>query len=126
MRICGLGVDLVEISRIEKAYKANAKLADRILRPGEVAYCALAKRGWASRLATCFAVKEAGAKALGTGIGQVGWKDIELGHAPSGAPILRLHGPALKAFQDLQGGDAHLSLSHEKGMVLAVVILEKP
>lgn len=126
MSLCGLGVDLVAIERIEKAYQAQPALAERILTPAEAAYCAFGQRGWASRLATCFAVKEAGSKALGTGIGAVSWKDVELGHTPAGAPTISFRGPA-KAILDQKGGaKAHVTISHEKTMVVALVLLESP
>lgn len=124
MSICGYGIDLVDLRRIQKAYEKQAKMADRILNPAEKQYCAFDKAGWPGRLGACFAVKEAASKALGCGIGEVGWKDIELSHAPSGAPVLVLHGEALERFRSLGAKKAHLSLSHEKEMAVAGVLLE--
>ena len=82
----GLGIDLIEIERIERAIARRPRLADRLFRPGELAYAATRARP-ARHLAARFAAKEAAIKALGGGCGP---RDIEVvGAAP---PTLLLHG----------------------------------
>ena len=66
------------------------RFLDRVFTAGEIAYC----RGRAPNLAARFAAKEAAMKALGTGVRGVGWKDIEVVRAPSGAPGVLYHGRA--------------------------------
>ncbi|MGA7109219.1 MAG: holo-ACP synthase, partial [Terracidiphilus sp.] len=77
--IVGSGIDLVEIGRIHDSVERFGKrFLDRIFTAAEQAYC-LRKRKAAESLAARFAAKEAGAKALGTGISQgVNWLEIEV------------------------------------------------
>jgi holo-[acyl-carrier protein] synthase len=92
--IIGIGVDLVEVERIEAAVRRHGqRFLDRIYTADELAYCAgYLKPGerWAAR----FAAKEAAMKALGTGWRGVGWRDFEVARSPTGPPRLILHGPA--------------------------------
>ncbi|MFN2281041.1 MAG: holo-ACP synthase, partial [Anaerolineales bacterium] len=93
------GIDLIEIERIQKALDRHGeRFLNRIYTPAEIN----GARGSASELAARFAAKEAASKALGTGIGPVSWKEMEIINKPSGQPILRLHGRA-KAIAQGQG-----------------------
>jgi holo-[acyl-carrier protein] synthase len=77
-------------------------------------------------LGSRFAAKEAAAKALGTGFAQgITWKCLQVYSLPSGQPKLALHDKALNLAQDLEVDALHLSLTHERGMAAAMVILEK-
>src|ERR1700723_3784170 len=91
--ILGIGTDLIEVTRIAKAYeKFGARFANRILLPDEIAYCE-SHRNPAPFLAARFAAKEAISKAFGTGIGaQLGWQDMEIRRRESGEPFVVLHG----------------------------------
>src|ERR1035441_10320048 len=93
--IVGSGIDLAEIGRIQKSVERyGQRFLNRIYTADEQAYC-LRKRNSAESLAARFAAKEAGAKALGTGISNgVGWLEIEVVREPSGRPTLELHGRA--------------------------------
>ena len=85
------GVDLIEIARIDEVVARHGKhYLERIFTPAELEYCG--KR--ADLLAGRFAAKEAVAKALGTGIGDVYWKEIEILGDEQNAPVLTLHGMA--------------------------------
>lgn len=116
----GIGVDMVEVSRITKALVRNTeKFPRRILSVEELEQfqdCPnqdvfLAKR---------FAVKEAVAKALGTGFSNgVSWIDISLSHDEFGKPLVELSGGARKQLQRLGGYKALVSLSDEAGLVIA-------
>jgi holo-[acyl-carrier protein] synthase len=75
-----------------------------------------------SSLAVRFAAKEAVAKTLGTGIGDVGWKEIEIGRAKSGAPVLNLYGSAARLAKSLGIASWAISLSHTRVIAIASVI----
>jgi len=90
----------------------------------EQAYC-LKKRKAAESLAARFAAKEAGAKALGTGISHgVTWVEIEVVREPGGRPTLRFHGRAAAMAQKLNARRAALSLTHSANLAMASVVLE--
>jgi len=113
------GIDLIEIGRIREAVERHgARFLERIYTPTELR---LARESAAS-LAGRFAAKEAAAKALGCGIGIVGWKDIEILRDEAGGPRIVLHGPAAQraAEQGLQNWS--VSLSHTRENAVAVVV----
>ena len=116
--ITGVGTDLVEVARLERALAAPG-FADRYFTPGEQAHAA-GKKNPAETLAACFAAKEAFAKALGTGFSGFFPGDVEVVWE-SGKPALVALGPAKER---LGGRRVHLSLSHEGGLALAFVVLE--
>ena len=123
--VIGLGTDLMETGRIRESLE---RFGDRFLRrvytEAERHYCA-AKRYPEQSLAARFAAKEAGAKALGTGISHgVGWQDLEVGRAPAGRPLLLLHGRARAIADKLGIKRASLSLTHTDHYAFAVVLLE--
>ena len=93
--IVGSGIDLVEIARIQQSMERfGQRFLKRVYTSAEQAYC-LRKRNSAESLAARFAAKEAGAKALGTGISQgVSWLEIEVVREPSGRPTIQFHGRA--------------------------------
>ena len=80
---------------------------------------------FAESLAARFAAKEAGAKALGTGISQgVGWLEIEVVREPSGRPTLRFHGRAAERADRMGVRNAALSLTHTDALAMASVVIE--
>jgi len=93
MEILGTGIDLVENARIAASIaKFGDRFLHRIFTEGEIAYCA-AMPNPVPHYAARFAAKEAVSKAFGTGIGKaLGWKEIEVIRAESGAPSIVLHG----------------------------------
>jgi len=123
--ILGTGIDLIEVARIEESYRRfGERFLQRILRPGEIAYClSLARPG--PHLAARFAAKEAVSKAFGTGIGaELGWHDIEVRRRESGQPWIELHDAGADLLKRRQGRTIHLSLSHTAATAVAVAILE--
>jgi holo-[acyl-carrier protein] synthase len=123
--IVGTGVDIVEVDRIEAAVK---RFGDRFLRrvftPAEVRYCT-GKPNAAERLAARFAAKEAGMKAIGTGLRHgITWQDVEVVRFPGQRPMLGFHGKAAEFAARLGCKRTHLSLSHTKEQAIAYVILE--
>lgn len=120
MSTLGIGVDLVEIARIERALeKSGERLARRILCDSEYEDFASSNRP-AVFLAKSFAVKEAVSKALGTGISQgVRFHDISLTRLPSGQPQVKLDGAALKRLAEIGAQRMLVSISDEAGLVIA-------
>lgn len=123
--IAGSGIDLVEIGRIQQAMDRHGqRFLSRVFTASEQAYC-LRKRRAAESFAARFAAKEAGAKALGTGISQgVSWLEIEVGREPGGRPTLRFHGRAAGFAARLGVCHAALSLTHTATQAMASVVLE--
>lgn len=119
--IKGTGVDIIEIARIEKAYRASRRFAARVYTPGEIASCGGSQPKWAS-LAARFAAKEAVAKALGTGFGTVRWTDIEIIGGNGGKPEVVLHGKAVEEARRRDIKVFSLSLSHCRDFAVAFVV----
>jgi len=124
--ILGIGTDMIEIGRIERSIEQfGQRFLDRIFTSGEIAYCQQKKKHAAESYAARFAAKEAGAKALGTGISRgITWKEIEVRRKPGGPPTLHLSGRALKRADHLGIGRLSLSLTHGRDLAMAVVIAE--
>jgi len=123
--IVGTGVDIAEVDRIEAAVK---RFGDRFLRrvftPAEVRYC-MGKLNAAERLAARFAAKEAGMKAIGTGLRHgISWQDVEVLRLPGQRHVLKFSGKAAEFAARLGCKRTHLSLSHTAGQAIAHVILE--
>ena len=123
--IYGVGTDVVEIDRIRKALERwGERFARKVLCEPELERFRRHKLP-ASYLAKRFAAKEAFSKALGTGIrSPAGWHGMWVRNLPSGKPVLEYTVP-LKELLAKRGVTAsHLSLSDEKGVAFATVILE--
>jgi holo-[acyl-carrier protein] synthase len=123
--IIGIGTDIVLVERIAASLQRGGdRFARRILTETEFADFS-ARQQPAAFLAKRFAVKEAAAKALGTGIGRgISFQDFEVSHDAMGRPLLHLSGGAAARLQLLGGNSAHLSLADEKDCALAFVVLE--
>ena len=123
--VLGVGTDLIEIARIEKSVtRFGDHFLDRVFTPGEIAYCRQKKHA-AESLAARFAAKEAGAKALGTGISRgIIWKEIEVRRNPGERPTLHLSGRAAERASQMGVNRLSLSLSHSRDVAFAVVIAE--
>jgi holo-[acyl-carrier protein] synthase len=123
--IVGTGVDISEVDRIEAAVKRfGDRFLKRVFTPAEVRYCT-GKPNAAERLAARFAAKEAGMKAIGTGLRHgVTWHDVEVVRLPGQRPVLQFHGKAAEFAVRLGCKRTHLSLSHTKEQAIAHVILE--
>jgi holo-[acyl-carrier protein] synthase len=123
--IIGSGIDLVEIGRIQQSMdRYGARFLDRVYTRAEQAYCRR-KRKSAESFAARFAAKEAGAKALGTGISfGVSWLEIEVVREQSGRPNLQFHGRAAQIAARLGVVRAALSITHTASLAMASVLLE--
>jgi holo-[acyl-carrier protein] synthase len=113
------GVDLIEIDRIQEVIARHGKhYLERIFTPAELDYCG--KR--AESLAGRFAAKEAVAKALGSGIGEVAWRDIEILGDEQRAPVLKLYGGAESRAKELGLLNWSVSISHTQSHSIAFVV----
>jgi holo-[acyl-carrier protein] synthase len=123
--IVGSGIDLAEIGRIQHSVERyGERFLNKVYTVAEQAYC-LRKRKSAESLAARFAAKEAGAKALGTGISHgVSWLEIEVQRAPGGRPTLHFHGRAAERAAQLGATRAALSITHTGDLAMASVVLE--
>lgn len=119
------GTDIVYIPRLEAAYQRfGDAFFKRVLTPSELAYC---KNNF-NKISGRIAVKEAVAKALGTGIRGLGWaagapwQDIEVQSENNAVPTLTLHGRALEYAQEQGIADWRISLSHDGEYATATVL----
>ena len=124
MAIVGLGTDIVEIARIESALSRTDAFAKRILSVEEWTDFETTK--FPERyLAKRFAVKEAAAKALGTGISQgVSFEDFTVAHDALGKPILILSGKAQAIAAQMGVKNVCLTIADERHYAVATVIFE--
>ncbi|EGU49235.1 4'-phosphopantetheinyl transferase [Vibrio ichthyoenteri ATCC 700023] len=125
MAIVGLGTDIAEIDRVEKALaRAGCAFAERILTPRELeTFHSLKQQG--RYLAKRFAAKEAASKALGTGIAMgVSFQDFTISNDELGKPLLTLSNKALERAQAMGVEHIHLSISDERHYAMATVIYE--
>lgn len=123
--IVGSGIDLAEIGRIQQSIdRYGSRFLNRIYTAAEQAYC-LRRRKSAESFAARFAAKEAGAKALGTGISRgVNWLEIEVVREQGGRPKLQFHGRAAQIAAHLGVAHAALSITHTADLAMASVVLE--
>lgn len=114
----GIGVDIIEIERIEKAIRKNDKFLQRLFNESEIAY--IEKKGnRAETVAGLFAAKEAVSKVLGTGISVFPWLDIEISHTESGQPIVILKNQAKTLANEKSITNIMISISHCKTYAVA-------
>lgn len=114
-----IGVDLIETARIALALERHGtRFLNRVYTPAEQAYC----NGRIPCLAARWAAKEAVAKTLGCGIGDVAFVDIEVGRDARGKPHLILHPRARRVATTLGLDQFHLSLSHTHEYAIAFVV----
>lgn len=112
------GVDLIEISRIEEVVARHGRhYLERIYTPAELELCGKRVESLAGR----FAAKEAVAKALGCGIGDVTWQEIEILGDEQNAPVLTLHGAAGQKAKELGLATWSVSISHSQSHAVAFV-----
>ncbi|MEI6205334.1 MAG: holo-[acyl-carrier-protein] synthase [Desulfuromonadales bacterium] len=123
--IFGIGTDIVDITRFQRFLdEENTALLERLFSEDERTTCAK-RKGAASCLAARFAAKEAFVKALGTGLRDgISWRDMEVSNDALGKPELRLSGKAAELYKVNKLRFIHLSLSHDGGNAMAMVVLE--
>lgn len=114
--IVGMGVDIIEVERIQRLTQKKPKFLQRIFTPHEINYCQ-GKKNKSQHLAARFAAKEAFFKAWGK---KIKWTDVWVFNLPSGKPCLKVENSHNYSFQKCS-----VSLSHLEKYAVAVVILEK-
>ena len=114
--IIGIGVDLEDIARLDRALRRTPALAARLFAEGE-------RGAPPASLAACFAAKEAVAKALGAPPG-LRWADVEIVHDQAGRPGLVVRGTVADAARRLGVRRWHVSLTHDGGVSVAFVVAE--
>lgn len=121
--IAGVGTDIIEIARIEKAF-SNKRLAERIYTPQELA-AYRARGGNVAFLAGNFSAKEAVAKALGTGFAGFSPFDVEILRDENGRPFVTLYGRAREKAEALGVGAIHISISNTAAHAVAFAVAER-
>jgi len=123
MRIIGIGVDIVETSRIASSIeRLGTAFLERVFTPSERLYCGGLRSPEASYAAR-FAAKEAVSKAFGTGMGaRISWLDIEVLRSPEGKPAIHLRGSGAEFAQELGVTEVMVSLSHSEHYAVAQVV----
>ena len=113
------GVDLIEVSRVGDAISRHGRrFLERIYTSAELERYGTRTESLAAR----FAAKEAVVKALGCGIGDISWQEIEILGDENNAPVLILHGSAAQKAADLGLSNWSLSLSHSQNHAVAFVV----
>ena len=120
MKVFGIGIDLVETERIAEVLERHGeRFLEKILTPEERSYCQR-QADPLPHVAARFAVKEAVAKAFGTGIGaDLGWLDMDVTRDESGAPRLTLSGAGADFARRMGIVEVKISLSHVKSCAVA-------
>jgi holo-[acyl-carrier protein] synthase len=126
MRIEGIGVDLVDVARVERMLdRFGERVLQRLLTPEERAYC-VERVHPAPHVAARIAAKEAGFKALARDADarRISWTDLEVVRDAEGRPSLRLHGRARAAAERFGVTDVHVSITHERAHAAAFVVMQ--
>ncbi len=118
MDILGIGVDMVEVARVEKAMARHEGFVSRLFSPRERERCEGYTRP-ALRYAACLAAKEAACKAMGTGMRGFSWREVELLAEEGGRPVLVLSGKAREAARSRGIEEVLVSISHTPSLVVA-------
>lgn len=123
--LLGIGTDLARIERFEALLqRRGTAITQRLLTPAEQTAMQQAANP-AAYLAKRFAAKEALLKALGTGLrAGLSWQQMEVSNDPLGKPLMQLTGKAAERAAELGVSHIHLSISDERDMALAFVVLE--
>lgn len=120
--IIGIGTDIIEICRVEKAVKSTKGFIEKLFTENEIKM--FESKGFKSEvIAGNFAAKEAVSKAIGTGFRGFGLKDIEVLRNELGRPIVNLSSKAYRAL-DREDVNIHLSISHSKDNAIAYAVME--
>ena len=124
MQLFGIGIDVVEVARIEESVvEFGDRFLERIFTEKEQEYCRKQKRS-ALHFAARFAAKEALSKAFGTGIGQhIGWLDLEILRKASGEPQVVLGEGARRFAEENLVGDIKVSLTHAQHYAAANAVI---
>jgi holo-[acyl-carrier protein] synthase len=120
VEIVGIGVDLVDVQRVERLLARHPTFAGRVFTPEEVAYCER-QASPAESYAARWAAREACRKSLG-GIRHMRWHDVWVERAPSGAPRLTLRGTSWARAESLGVTEVMVALTHERRTAAAFCV----
>lgn len=116
------GIDIVNVNRIREIISEKKdRFYDKLFTEKEIEYLS-GKGNQPTSVAGLFAAKEAVSKAIGTGIGSVNWKDIEIIHDGNGKPYVNLMGKGKERTKELGIDNMELSISHEEDYAIAFVV----
>ena len=118
--VVGVGVDLVDVERFERALTRTPQLRNRLFGSADLSRPDMSAQSFAAR----FAAKEATLKALGGHLKGFTWHDIQVTGEVGQQPTLVLSGAVLSRAGQAGATSWHLSLSHDKGMAVAFVVME--
>jgi len=123
--VVGMGIDICAVDRIRDLHlRYGDRFLDRVFTPAERARCRNPRR-LHECLAGRFAAKEAALKALGTGLSQgIGWHDVQLVGSEAQPPSIRFERRAAEFFVLRGATRSQVSITHDAGLAMAVVILE--
>lgn len=121
--IYGIGNDIIEINRIQKAIERTESFLVKVFTEEELEYFK-SKNMKMETVAGNFAAKEALSKALGTGFRGIGLRDIEILRNPLGKPYIKVREEILEKFK-LEKAKFHVTISHNKTSAIAMVIIEE-
>ncbi len=122
--IIGTGIDIVQNKRIEKLInKYGQHFLEKVYTKMEIEYCQT-KKNYVPSFAARFAAKEAILKALGTGMRNNNWQEIEIANNELGKPEVLLFNKTLKRAEELKVTSIFISISHEKDYSIAQIIME--
>lgn len=123
--IAGLGIDIIEVKRVEKLCDRDEKFLVKVFTKTEIEYCRKFKNG-SQNFAGRFAVKEAFLKAMGTGwTNGLKFSEIETVNNKLGKPEIFFHGKTKEIFEARNYKIAHVSIAHLKDYATAVVVIEE-
>ncbi|MBL0048332.1 MAG: holo-ACP synthase [Bacteroidetes bacterium] len=123
--IFGIGTDIIEVERVLKLIEKGELAKRRVFSEKEIAYCET-KKNKGENYAARYAAKEAFFKAFGTGWrGKMSFNEVEIVNNRLGKPDIKLLGETLQTVNKKKISKIHVSLTHLKDIVNAVVILEK-
>ncbi len=125
--IIGLGIDVIEIRRMQRALERHGRrFLEHVFSEEELENAPRTAAAAPAYFAGRWAAKEAAAKALGTGIGRhCGWTDIRVLRDSAGKPLIRFHGAGARTAAALGADSVHTSISHTSGLACACVVLER-
>lgn len=119
--IKGIGIDIIEVSRVERAVEKNKRFLERVFSEKEIKYIESRNHNKVT-IAGLFSAKESISKALGTGIRGFNWTDIEISHDDLGKPLVTLKENAKKIAHASGINSISLSISHIKDQAISISI----
>ena len=125
MRIVGVGVDVVEVARMQRILERHPRFASRHFSPEETAYCDARGSARPACYAARWAAKEAFAKSLG-GVPSGRWREVAVVRSGDGSLSLTVEGRAKDRMAEAGATELHVSIAHERGVAVATCVASGP